>query len=48
MQDLIGSVANNVPEFVLSFASELEQQAGQRSASAGECFNLMRDKEEKS
>lgn len=28
IQDLIGSVANNVAVFVLSFASELEQQAG--------------------
>ncbi len=35
-EDLIGSVANNVAVFALSFASESQQQTGWRSASAGE------------
>lgn len=46
MQDLIGSAANNVAVLVLSFTWELQQQAGWRSPSVGEWFNLMRDKKQ--
>lgn len=41
MQDLIGSVANNVDALMLSFAPELEQLAGWRSATPSDGISFI-------